>query len=340
MSNHVLTILAGGYSRRFQAEGSEWLDKALLKIRNKPLLINIINQGKEMYDDINISVNSRSRKREYERIIQKYIPDINLSFTIDLEGISSDGVLKGMYSTLTRFSNSYVQFIPSDRPYLDLSILKALKVSKKGVSILQYSNGMIEPLLALYGEGITFPKNFSHFQLSRADVPIRISNIIQAYSINDILEKNELSPKVFTNINVQEDIDDNESEGSVPTSIRIPESVVIRREALDYTLNEKLKDKRTKLIENLINIENYYLAFLHSLYFWQHKEITAQEFKTFGIESLKQEHEFWITNKMPFLALHALDDLTRHFPEEKSSNVISELDKLRKKMKIKPRRLN
>ncbi len=339
MSNQVLTILAGGYSRRFQKNDGKWLDKALLYIEEKPLLIHLIEQGEEKYDCINISVNSSSRMGDYEKIVKNYSPDVKVNFTIDLKKITLDGVLKGIYSSLANYKGSIIQFVPSDRPYLDLSILRGMRVRKRGVSFLQYENGMIEPLLALYGCETVFPDNFAQLPLSRADVPIRLSNEIQAYSIKEILDWNNLSSNIFTNVNIQTDIDDRELEKPASTSINIPTPATIERENIDYSIDKSQYKEGSRFIENLIGVENYYSAFLFSFYFWKQKEISTGEYKELGIKSLKKEHEFWISNEMPFLALHSLDDLAKYFPDERKSNVIRELEKLRRKMKIKPRRI-
>lgn len=339
MSSRTLTILAGGYSRRFQKKDGQWLDKALLYINNEPLLIHLLDQGNEIYDGVNISVNSNSRKRDYKEIIESYLPNVNIDFTVDLRKISFDGVLKGIYSTLKKRTNSSVQFIPSDRPYLDLRILRGLEVMKRGVSLLRYDNGMIEPLLSLYGAKASFPENFSQLPMSRADVPIRFSNEIQVYSINEILERNNLSSKIFDHINMQTNIENERIEHSNSAAVNIPDSVVIEREQPKFEFDDAEYNKEDGVIETLIEIENYYSAFLSSFYFWKQKKISIGKYKTLGIESLKKESEFWIKNEMPFLALHSLDDLVRYFPGERTPSINADIEKLRKKMKIKPRRI-
>ncbi len=339
MSNHILTILAGGYSRRFQKKDGKWLDKALLYIRDKPLLIHLVEQGLEKYDNINVSVNSSSRKNDYEKIVKQYLPDIKIDFTIDLKETALDGVLKGIYSTLIQYTNSIIQFIPSDRPYLNLGILKGMRVEKKGVSLLQYENGMIEPLLALYGQTIIFPNNFAQISLSRADVPIRLSNKIQAYSIDEILDKNKLSSSIFTNVNVQTDIDSRASKYSISNTIDIPKPTIISRESIDLSFDRSQYPRKNRFLKELIDIENYYSAFLMSSNFWRQKEISTEEYKEFGVKSLKKEHEFWVNCGMPFLALHSLDDLVKFFPDERKSDTIKEMEELRRKMEIKPRRI-
>jgi len=339
MSNRTLTILAGGDSRRFQKKDGQWLDKALLYINNEPLLIHLLGQGNEIYDGVNISVNSNSRKRDYKEIVESYLPNINIDFTVDLRKISLDGVLKGIYSTLKKRINSSIQFIPSDRPYLSLRILRGLKVMKRGVSLLRYDNGMIEPLLSLYGAEASFPESFSQLPLSRADVPIRFSNEIQVYSINEILDRNNLSSKIFANINIQPDIENERIEYSNSAAVNIPDSVIIERKQPNFTFDDTIYNKEDGIVETLIEIENYYSAFLSSFYFRKQKKISIGKYKALGIESLKKEYKFWIKNEMPFLALHSLDDLVKYFPGERKPSVNAKIKNLRKKMKIVPRRI-
>ncbi|MHA1200531.1 MAG: NTP transferase domain-containing protein, partial [Candidatus Heimdallarchaeaceae archaeon] len=175
MSDRVLAILAGGSSRRFQSKEVQWSDKALMEYNAKPLLVHLIEECKEFYDEIGISLNSKARKKTYSKVIKSYVSSTSIEYIVDSTKIASEGVLKGIQTTMSYFMNKEIQFIPSDRPNLLFEILDKLEVKPNGVSVFKYSNGMIEPLLALYGSNSRIPSQFHNISLSRADVPIRLA---------------------------------------------------------------------------------------------------------------------------------------------------------------------
>jgi hypothetical protein len=58
-----------------------------------------------------------------------------------------------------------------------------------------------------------------------------------------------------------------------------------------------------------------------------------------GKRCLRGEYDYWLDNNVPFLALHALQDLVYFFPEEKNPEVSKELDRLKTKIKIKSKKM-
>ena len=107
MSSRILSILAGGFSRRFQDKKNQWLDKFLLQFKEKPLIIHLIEEAKKHFDGLKISVNSSSRAVKYAKIIKEYQIAATLEFIVDLKGISLEGVLRGIYTSLKKSENKY-----------------------------------------------------------------------------------------------------------------------------------------------------------------------------------------------------------------------------------------
>ncbi len=339
MSDRILTILAGGSSRRFQNNEGRWSDKVLKEYNNKPLLVHLLEGCRRYYDLVGISVNTKARKRTYSKIVNSYITNKFVKYIIDFKKVAFEGVLKGIYSTMEYFENKSIQFIPSDRPYLLFEILKELKVKPNGVSIFKYSDGMIEPLLALYGSNSRISSKFLNLSLSRADVPIRLSQYIQTYCIDDLLKKNDLSADIFTNINVQGNLTREITELDDLSNICIPspeniekQSELILNDINDY---EDVLDVANELMEK----EHFYAAYLLSLSSLKKKKLDSEVFKQIGKEALLKEREYWKVKNLPFLELHALQDLITIFPEEQTRDNMSSVIKLKEKMKIKSRRL-
>ncbi|MHA1952574.1 MAG: NTP transferase domain-containing protein [Candidatus Heimdallarchaeaceae archaeon] len=336
MLDSVLTILAGGSSRRFQLKNSRWQDKALLEINQIPLLIHLLERSSSYYHDICISVNSLNRKSNYFGIIKSHISSATPNFIVDHQNTQFKGVFLGIYSVLNNYTDKKVQFIPSDRPFLDFLILSKMEVEKSGVSVLQHENGMIEPLLSLYGSNIYFPKEFEQLPLTRADVLIRLSPHLRVYNATSILEKNNLPSYIFDNINIQDDFTELKETAYDIGKIQIPSPKEIERSGFSVS------DSSTNISDflgNLLENNNFYLAFLWSQHFIKSLSKSVEELGDLGKECLRKEHNYWLNNNMPFLALHALQDLVHFFPEEETKATIQEILKLKTKIKIKSRKM-
>ena len=336
MLDSVLAILAGGSSRRFQSKNSQWQDKALLKINQTPLLIHLLERSSSYYPDICISVNSSDRKQSYQDIMGIHSFSKKPNFVIDYKKTQFKGVFLAIYSILDNYIDREVQFIPSDRPFIDFLILSKMKVEKSGVSVLQYENGMMEPLLSLYGPNVYFPKEFEELPLTRADVLIRLSPHLRVYNATSILEKNNIPNYIFDNINVQDDFTKTRDMKYKIEEIQIPSPEEIKKKGFTVPdSSTEIDDFLGDLMEN----DNFYLTFLWSQYYIRKLPKPVKEIGDIGKECLRKEYSYWLNNKMFFLALHALQDLIHFFPEEENKETSQEIIKLKAKIKVKSRKM-
>ncbi len=340
MTSAVLAILAGGFSRRYQEINVKWKDKALTKFEGVPLLVNLVKRAVACYDTIYISVNSDDRKEDYLKVFHQFEPSLKPIFVVDSENTEIQGVLRGITSILTKYKEKEIQFIATDFPFIDFKVLENIKTENGGVGILDYSSGMIEPLLTRYGSQRYFPKQFQNLSLSRADVIIRMSSHLNIYNIEEILEMNKLSPGVFDNINFQSESNNVNYVHNENKSIVMPEPREIRRFDLRKLNFSQESVNYTNLINEIIDKKQFYAAFLWSRYFFQNDIISSKDHQNFGKTALKEESKLWLDESLPFLALHALQDLVQHFPEEENEKISNEISSLRKKMSIEPRRIN
>jgi len=340
MSDRVLTILAGGTSRRFQHKNNQWSDKALMNYIDKPLLIHLLVQSIKLYDSVAISINKRKRKKVYSNLINLYSTLSSPHYIIDEKRSRFEGVLKGIYTSMKYFENKEIQFVPSDRPYLNFEIIRKLDVKDNGASILQYSNGMIEPLLSLYGKNMRIPPIFFNLSLSRADVPIRLAQSIQTFSIEKLLSMNNLSARILANINVKVDLDIPDNGIGVPKEVLLPIPRHIERKPLPPLPLDNMKRKIYVVMSELMERERFYAAYLWVLLAQKNRWVDEINFNKLARDALRREMKYWNENNISFLELHALQDLVHNFPEEQTKNNMSTVLKLKERMRIKPRKIN
>jgi len=340
MLKTVLVILAGGLSRRYQKQNTEWQDKILLTFNDEPFLVDLVKRSNLLYEETVLSVNSAARKEEYKTILQNYNLMDQTDFIIDDQNSSFKGAMLGIGSTLRLLSSKAVQFLPSDRPFLMLSLLKSMKVCDDGVSFFQSETGMIEPLLALYGPKIYFPRQFEELYLARADVLMRTAPILKLYDSTAIIEMNNLPTKTFDNANIQTELRKNAVDIQEFDKLEIPLPNTIIRSLKSMEPESFDESYLYDFIEKMNDLHNNYSAFLWSRYLSKSSVLTEKNYEKLAKKSLKAEHLFWKDNNMPFFALHALQDLIYYFPEETKGSILKEVKELKKKLKIKPRNVN
>ena len=340
MSKTVLAILAGGLSRRYQKQATEWRDKILLSVNDEPFLVSLVKKSNILYGETILSINSTARKEEYRTILQKHNLMDQIDFIIDDQNSSFDGVMLGIGTTLRLLRGKTVQFLPSDRPFLMLSLLKSMKICDNGVSFLQSETGMIEPLLALYGPNIYFPKQFEELSLSRADVLMRTAPTLKIYNSTSIIEMNNLPTKTFDNVNDQTALRENTVNIQNFEKLEMPSPITFNRSLRSVKPESFDELDLSVFIEKLNNLHNNYSAFLWSRYFRKLSLLTKKNYEELAKKSLKAEHLFWKDNNVPFFALHALQDLLYYFPEEAKNTISKEIKDLKMKLKIKSRIVN
>lgn len=339
MPKTVLAILAGGLSRRYQKQSAEWQDKILFPFNDEPLLVNLVRRSNLLYDETVVSVNSEARKEEYRTILQSHNLMDKIDFIVDDQNSSFEGVMLGIGSTLRLLQGKTVQFLPSDRPFLLLSLLKSMKICDDGVSFFQSETGMIEPLLTLYGPNIYFPKQFEELSLSRADVLMRTSPVLKLYDSTAIIEINNLPTKAFDNVNIQTELITKTEDIQESDKLTMPSPTTIIR-SLKNIKSEPFDELCPyDFIEKLNDLHHNYSAFLWSRLFKKSSKLEYKDYELLAVKSLKAEQLFWKDNNMHFFALHALQDLMYCFPEEAKDSAFDEVKELRNKLKIESRLL-
>ncbi|MFX1323713.1 MAG: molybdenum cofactor guanylyltransferase [Promethearchaeota archaeon] len=204
----AIAILIGGRSTRF---GS---DKGLFKFEGKPLITYQLEALSQINRDIFLIANSREQ-------IQNYINNINIDkimgFVIDDKKINSDEEVRtpiiGLYSAfneLEKLNYEKVLALACDNPFVQPNVIKFLIEQSIGFDccIPQWSNGYVEPLIAIYPLRKALKKASENFKLNN----LRLSDLLdQNWNINYISIENSIklidrNLLTFLNVNTPQDV--------------------------------------------------------------------------------------------------------------------------------------
>ena len=189
-------ILAGGSSIRFGR------NKALVRLKDKPLIEYIIDQSRKITDSIVVTISKNDSIKEFQKILPS-----------DIEIIRDDGSLKspltGLMSGMNKFSEGYIAAIACDMPFVKSEVLNLLfeKVIGFDLAIPRWPNGYLEPLLAVY----EFKKTRQCLRQLKISNSTRVSDLISMLESVNYLDINEIrkidpSLRVFFNINSENEL--------------------------------------------------------------------------------------------------------------------------------------
>lgn len=139
-----IVIIAGGKAKRLG------VDKALISIREKPLIVYTLENLVEISDDILIITKTQRRLNNLQEVI-KY----PVKFFLD-EDPSIESPLIGLLTGLKRAKNEMVLLIGCDMPFVKKSVVEFLYnycseiKSTCNAVVPEFPNGYIEPLCAIY----------------------------------------------------------------------------------------------------------------------------------------------------------------------------------------------
>jgi len=199
-------ILAGGRSERFQRTGEPWLDKALTAINGRTTLESIVVQLRDSVDEIAISVGDEQRRRSYMQVLP---PNIFDDVRIFVDEVVSGGPLGGIATSVKHLDAKQVLVIPCDTPFLKPVVVGALfqRIGGNDAAIPMWSNGILEPLMAVYkGSRVRICSQmlFSSGRRRPSDL-IRGSSRVTFVSIEKDLNVLDPEYRSFVNINYRKE---------------------------------------------------------------------------------------------------------------------------------------
>jgi len=209
MAKRAALILAGGKARRFQSKGKKWVDKALVKLSGKPLLVHAVENVQGVVDEIAISVNDEERKAKYAQILKEYVLT-DIQIVIDEKNNHISGPTVAIMSGLKSVQADYCLTLPCDMPFVQPAVADYLFNAAEGFEVVtpMWPNGRLETLIMVLerNSGLEITNTLYRLRRPRSDdIPRGASKILFASPMNHITT---LDPelKSFININFKEDL--------------------------------------------------------------------------------------------------------------------------------------
>ncbi len=203
-------ILAGGQAKRFQVKGERWIDKALVELFDKPMLIHVIERVMPVVDETIICVNSQTRKLKYSKLLQHYsIRRVKLcideQFTFVKKG-PAVAIATGLKAT----EADHCIILPCDTPFIQPSVVEYLLNAVKGADIAVpiHPNGKLETLMMACKRStvVHIAETLCELGRDRPDDIIRGASEIFFVSTASELKNHDPEFKSFINLNSREDL--------------------------------------------------------------------------------------------------------------------------------------
>ncbi len=191
-------ILSGGLSRRFQERGEPWIDKALYRVNNEPMIRLVYNALSMVVDEVVIAVNSQERATSYKAII----PSAN--YVIDDGRLS--GPLAGIYSALSKCGGDQAIVVPNDMPYITPKTLEPLISGLGSFDAVTYiyPNGHIENALIALRRATALQYMDLLISYGRSKVFDLIRGLPRVLFLNPLIHGIEL--RSLINVNKRDDL--------------------------------------------------------------------------------------------------------------------------------------
>jgi molybdopterin-guanine dinucleotide biosynthesis protein A len=227
MTKRAAIILSGGKAERFQNSHQTWLDKSLVKLHGKPLLIHDIENVIKVVEEVIICVNSEKRKRQYNEILKKHNAK-NIRLLIDKQCNGLGGPIVGILTGLTASNADYCFTLPSDMPFFRPEVIEHMFGSTENAHVVvpMWPNGQPETLTMVLKkpEVLEIVKTLCLLRRPRSDDIIRGALNAFLISTDGVIRAFDPELKSFTNINSQADLaklQPRQAEGTITKSIRI-----------------------------------------------------------------------------------------------------------------------
>ncbi len=304
-------ILSGGLAKRFQTKDKPWIDKAIIEIEGKPILIRLIEILEEITDEILIIVNNEERKQIYLELLKKF--DIKLAKIYIDEKNNCNGALLGILTGMKQVKTNHCLVLPCDLPYIKVQTLKLLfeDLSKSGITLYAHTSGLIEPLPACLSVKHCLEVTKLICKLGKR----RIDDIFRGYTelvlvVSWRVQSFDPEFKSFTNLNSPNDL----KESKVP-----PVAVGTIANSYPFRTEEKINDYIDEINKNIDKFKPDNLEPLlkiiselieKNLFYWvaslyEFLGRYKRKFFNKAAEYYLKESNFYYGKGMIFLARHA-----------------------------------
>jgi molybdenum cofactor guanylyltransferase len=209
MTKRSAIILAGGKAQRFQTALQNWQDKALAILDGKPLLVHVIENVRNIVDEIVVVTNEETRKLSYQNVLAEQNIE-NTRIVTDLRIDHLNGPLIAILTGLKSSSADYCLTIPTDMPMLNQKVANYLfsQIKESYVAVPMWPNGNLETLLMILERSKTLEIATILSELGRSRPAGIIRGALNVLFVSPIGKIKGLDPKLksFVNINSPEDL--------------------------------------------------------------------------------------------------------------------------------------
>jgi len=189
-------ILCGGKGRRIGK------DKGLLIVKNKPMILHVIDAIEDIVDEIIIALRDQKQVEKYKGALSN--KNAFLRFCTDK--IKDRGPLGGILTGLLNIHSEYALVLPCDSPFVRKSfILKMFRFAEDDdfdALVPIWDDGHVEPLHSIYKKSVIKVIN-NLLEEGVMDVKSLLGRLNVRYIDVKMLDK---STRSFKNINTAEDI--------------------------------------------------------------------------------------------------------------------------------------
>ncbi|MHA2367889.1 MAG: molybdenum cofactor guanylyltransferase [Candidatus Hodarchaeales archaeon] len=339
MSSFDLAILSGGKGRQFQSRAKSGKDKALAEVNGQTILEILVSRFLGLADHLLLICGSTQRCKTYKSILKPSKEELGTRLKLIPDSTQYDlapSPLRGILTALDNTTNKRLVTIPNDMPFLLREHILPLvdQTSNSEICTPIWPNRCLQPLISAYQSDkfLQCAALFGILKRNRADDPIRAACSVCFLPIG--IENTMKQSSAFLNINTPEELVKAQkislqmTTGETPYNVAEKSNIQVYKEshAELVRLFAKSNKNRDAFTDQDFQTEIEKLANefqSHQMHFWQglSYEILSQsvsksreilEEKQFWLEcaanAYKQEHDFWINHKQPFVALHCLFD--------------------------------
>lgn len=194
-------ILAGGFSRRFGR------DKGLVLLKDKPLILHVIDKVSPLVDSVLVVVSSKKQKQDFTKILGNGIKiaiDTHQAQTPLIGAITGFDIIKKGYSLL----------VPCDAPLISPEVISFLFDTsfKKLAVVPRWPSGYIEPLQAVYHTETSLIAAEEALKQGYMNMRSMINNLHKVRYVSTlVLEQFDKNLVTFFNVNTPHDLEKAES---------------------------------------------------------------------------------------------------------------------------------
>jgi molybdopterin-guanine dinucleotide biosynthesis protein A len=305
-------ILAGGQAKRFQVKGKQWIDKALVELFDRPLLIHIVERVMPVVDETIICVDNHARKLKYSRLLQNYSYK-NVKLCIDEHfTFVKKGPAVAITTGLKATDVDLCIILPCDTPFIEPSVVEYLykAVKDADIAVPIHPNGKLETLMMTCKRSniVCIAETLCELGRDRPDDLIRgASKINLVYTVSE-LRNFDPEFKSFININSQEDL--NRLATRVIKGGPIRESKILNRcRPTESELDELRMGSKYFFQENFLKALTIFSSLSsrlesRGLNFWGGISRDKEGEVLFGLSGrqgdVKMREDYWVKGKIAF----------------------------------------